>query len=350
MPSPLEIYDLYGFKFFPCNANKTPATKGDWKDPKNHIDKNTAERLQSTGEMIGAWIPENVIVIDLDRHDGKKSGYAVFNEIVKKYNVPLKIGDTFAVQTAGKGLHMFFTCDNEYRQNTKAESVDLKTNKGYVIAAGSPGYQVSWDCEIMPIPFELEQWLIDCEKKPDQPAAKENKKSDKKTKKLSVQNLRKILDKIPATAFRNNDKWIEFIFSAVATCGESDEVYQALTEWSMTDPEYKSEERNVARRIKASYEEGGITSGTFIHILRDHNLSDKIINNVLKSIAVSEVLIISEQNEKNLPFPEPDYFKLSELPYTAEFFNFPAANTAAASILEEALKGSVIFVYSEDKK
>lgn len=350
--SNLEIYDSHGFKFFPCKADKSPATKGDWKDPANHISKDKAEELQKTGQMIGAWIPENVIVIDLDKHEGKKNGFTSYNEIVKKYNVNVKLGDTFAVKTAGGGLHIFFFCDNEYRQNSKTESIDLKTHSGYVIAAGSPGYQVYWEANIMDIPFELEQWLIDCESSEKKVESKKDTTKDKKkkSKKLSLSNLKKILSKIPATDFRNNDKWIEFIFSAIATCGESDEVCEALTDWSMTDPQYQDEERNVAKRIQASHEEGGISPGTFIHTLREQNLSEKLINSVLKSIAVNEVLVISEQHEKKLPFPEPDYNELIELPYVSEFFNFPAANTAAASILEEALMGKVIYVHSEDKK
>jgi len=350
--STLEMYELYGFKFFPCNADKTPATKGDWKTPENHISKSKAEELQKTGQMIGAWIPENIIVIDLDKHEGKPNGKIIFNAIIKKYNVPLKMNETFAIKTGGGGLHIFFTCKNEYRQNRKDESIDLRTHKGYVIAAGSPGYSIEWDCEIMPISMELEQWLIDCEKLP------ENKKNNsdmpatdkKKNKKLPVSYLNKILSKIPATDFRDNDKWISFIFSAVATCGESESVYKALTEWSMTDPQYRDDQRNVTKRIKASSEFGGITPGTFIQILREQTLPDKMISGVLKSIAVNEVLVISEQSEKKLPFPDPDYNYLSELPYTSEFFNFPAANTAAASILEEALRGKVIYVHSENNK
>jgi hypothetical protein len=371
--STLEMYELYGFKFFPCNADKTPGTKGfliegdsrcrdeknkcykpcyDWKQPENQISRNIAEELQKTGQMIGAWIPEGIIIIDLDKHEGKQNGKIVFNGIIKKYNVPLKIGETFAVKTGGGGLHIFFTCENEYKQNRKDESIDLRTHKGYVIAAGSPGYSIEWDCEIMPLPMELEQWLIDCENAPEKNKTeiKTPTKDQKKNKKLSVLNLRKILAKIPAADFRNNDKWIEFIFSAVATCGEYEEVYQALTEWSATDPLYKDEQRNVAKRIKASHENGGITAGSFIHILREQNLPDKMVSGVLKSITANEVLVISEKAEKKLPFNDPDYLCLSELPFTVEFFNFPKANSAAASILENALKGKVISVESEEKK
>jgi phage/plasmid-associated DNA primase len=356
----LEMYELYGFKFFPCRPDKAPATKGDWKLESNHVSLEKAEELQRTGQMIGAWIPENVIVIDLDKHEGKISGYKAFNDIVKRYNVNLNIGDTFAVKTGGGGMHLFFTTDNQYRQNTKEESVDLRTHKGYVIAAGSPGYKVEWDAEIMPLPPELEAWLDECEIENQKKGV--NKDTEKNgnypatqgsgnaVKKLPAQELRKILDKINVADFRSNDKWIEFIFSAVATFGENEEVYQALTDWSASDPAYKGEERNVAKRIRATNENGGITSGTFIYYMREQNISEGVINKVLKNLAINEVLTVSENSEKDLPFCEPDYYKLAEMPFTAEFFSFPTANTAAASILEKALKGKVIYVASEGKK
>lgn len=352
--SNLEIYNLYGFKFFPCNPDKTPATRGDWRNPTNHLTAENAEELQKTGQMIGAWIPENVIVIDLDMHSGKKSGKAVFNEIVTKYNVNINIGDTFAVKTGGGGLHIFFTTDKEFRQNSKAESIDLRTHKGYVIAAGSPGYHIEWDSEIKTLPFELEQWLFDCEdknkipEKKDSPDKNDNKKIHSE-KKLSAQQLKKLLEKIPATNYRSNDKWIEFIISAVAICGESEEIYQILTDWSMTDPEYQDEQRNVSRRIKATHEKGGITTGTFIYHLRDQNIPNATVTKILKLLSINEVLTISEKDERKLPFTEPDYISLSVLPCVTEFFNLPAANTAAATILEKALFGKVIYVAAEKK-
>jgi hypothetical protein len=113
--------------------------------------------------MIGAWIPADIICIDLDRHAGKVNGVLRMNEIKKEYGINYSLNDTFTVTTGGNGIHLFYITDKTFTQNTKTESIDLKTNKGYIIAAGSPGYKIFSENEPIHLPLELDMWLDNCE-------------------------------------------------------------------------------------------------------------------------------------------------------------------------------------------
>jgi hypothetical protein len=347
----LRIYNEYGFKFFPCKADKSPDTKGNWKDPANHITLEQAESLQRSGSNIGAWIPEGIICIDLDKHKGKRDGVKAFNDIVKQYQVGLSVGDTFAVRTAGEGIHIFFKSDIEFRQNTKEESIDLKTNKGYVIAAGSPGYRVEWEADIMHLPERLGLWLDECERlqKTNESGGIKVFTPEKVSKKLPVEKLRTILEKVDVLEFRSNDKWIEFVLSAVAACGELPEVYEILSEWSGRDEKYREERKQIERRIRSAKEKGGISAGTFIYYLRECGISEHLVNQVVRSISVFEILNFQEGREKPLPFPDPDYYELAMSKEAQEFYNSGAANTAAASLLEFAVGHLIVYVKTEKK-
>ena len=80
------MYSGLGFLFFPCNADKTPAVPS-WTDPLYHISRDQAEERQRAGGMVGAWIPADILVLDLDKHDGKPNGVETFNGIKQQYNV-----------------------------------------------------------------------------------------------------------------------------------------------------------------------------------------------------------------------------------------------------------------------
>jgi len=365
MPA-LEIYQNYGFKFFPCRADKTPGTRGDWRLPENHLTIDQARQLQSTGQMIGAWIPKDVIVIDLDRHEGKPDGLQTIKEIKKEYNIHLDFMDeTFVVRTAGKGLHVFMTTDREWRQNSKAPGVDLKTHKGYVIAAGSPGYEALNSNEPMPMPQEIEQWLEACEERrgtktgdngedeedgadgavgAEGSGGKGKKKGEKEKRLLPVKTLRRILKKIDPAHFASNDRWLEFIMSAMAAAGTGQDVKKALDEWSRQDPAY-SDNRDIFKRIDSFDSITDYSVGSFIHYMREEDLSQHLITQVVKLDTIGNLLVSAEQQEKDILF-ECDYNELSLLPEARELFTLQG-HSAGAMILLTALSDQVIFVDGE---
>jgi len=373
--SPLEVYDDNGFKFFQCNPDKSPVTPGfwpkddarkkynnegievknvDWKEPENQITSETAEMLQSMGEMIGAWIPEDIIVIDLDRHPDKPDGVQAFKEIKEKYNIIPNITEgTFTVVTGGNGYHIFLYTgkDHGFKQGAlKSEKkdigIDVKTNSGYVIACGSPGYHLHpdvGDLDIMEMPESIRLWL-EFENKKKEPKQEKLKQENKTF--LPVSLLSKILDKLLIEEFNSNDKWYDLIVSAISTSGDSDEVIEALSKWSAGDSRYNVEQ--AEKRIRSFNSDGGITPGTFVMILKEHNISQYFIKKVLSFSLSVELYVNMRDDGQALPFPEPDYDEISDSKEANELF-ITAGNSVAATLLGFAIHQYIIYCEAEKK-
>jgi P4 family phage/plasmid primase-like protien len=367
----LDIYAQYGFKFFECKADKSPATLGDWRDEKNQLTQEQAEKLQTIGRMIGAWIPRDIIVVDVDRHKEVIEGSEVIKidgakriqDFEKKYNFTITDNLTMVVKTGGGGRHLIFCIDpeKEFKQGALKEKgedgkyhpigIDIKTNKGYVIAAGSPGYVTFWDNEPRDLPIEFEQFIKDH-------ACVENKKKDNslnvcneltagQQKTMPVKMLKGILNKIDVSKFSNNDRWLQFIMACIAAAGNNEDVYIALEEWSKGDPNY-NDDRSVLKRIESFEEIREITVGSFIHFMREENISQYLINQVVKLNSISNILLESESSEINIEFEQPDYQILAQTPAAREFFEIQG-NTAGATVLEMALADRVIYNQAEKK-
>lgn len=339
----LEIYNNCGFKFFPCKIDKSPAISN-WKDPKCHITIEQAKEFQKTGQLIGAWIPSDIIVIDLDKHENHANGMETFKEIIRKYNLKFQfIHDTFFVRTGGGGYHIFLHCIKKFRQGKKAPGIDLKTNLGYVIAAGSPGYTAENDYEPAEIPQELSTWLESCESLPPK---KQESPSPSQHDLISIKTLKSILSKLDITKFSNNDDWQQFITASIAAAGESTDTICALSEWSRSDPKYTDQPSGqIENRIKSFKKDGDITIGTFIMLCKQHGISKYMINKLNNYIALS-ILAHEEEKEETLPFDNPDYSTLAESPEARQFFH-TSGNSAAARILFQSCRGNIIYVDGE---
>ena len=348
--SNLEIYQNLGFKFILCKADKTPDT-----DESDIISIEKARTFQSTGRMIGAIIPAGIVILNINKHRDSENGVQSMIGIKEKYKIDYSINETLIVTTAGGGRHLFYTLKNKKEKFTpgiKAPGVELKTHSkknGYVIAAGSPGYNVFSDelDEIAILFPELEKWLIDFEEKhKDDKIEKEIKKEDI-AKKLPANHLKRVLKKIEPENFTDGGKWEKFIKSAIAISGNDEDVKQILFEWSIQSEKFKNDKK-TAEKIKEIDEPGKITAGSFIYFLREENVSQYIINQIVKLDSISNTLIDAENSEVDLPFCDPDYNEISNAPAAQEFFHMQG-NTSGASILEMAMSNKVL--YSDgDKK
>ncbi len=334
----LQIYHDNGFKLIHCNPDKTPKKK--WRETENHLSLEIATELQRTGEMIGAWIPEDIIVIDLDRHEGKPDGLETFKEIKDKYNIDFNItAETFCVKTAGKGYHIFLYAgkDHGLSQGEKAPGIDLKTDAGYVITAGSPGYRVHdsiEDLDIEQMPDSIRLWLESVNKKKSEKV----KTNQVDSKKIPVDLLAKILKKLDVKKFDSNDKWFDFIVSAIAATGATQEVFDMLVDWSEVDSGYS----DVRARIESFDGNGGITTGTFVHILKQHGITQYFIKKVLSFNTSVELYESMRDDGHNLPFPEPDYDEISDSKEARELF-ITGGNSVAATLLGFAIQSYIIW-------
>ena len=275
----LSNYEKLGFKLFLCNDDKTPI--GSWKDPKNHLTVEEAEKYQKEGRLIGAWIPSDVRVLDLDRHAGKPDGFKAFKEIAEKYNFPKDtILKTFTVKTAGNGLHLYFK-DSKTSKKEVAPGIENRGAGGahYVIAAGCPGYvPVNGATGIIEFPAEMLKWLEDAGKD-DKPPKDKKKISGRITAKL----LKEVLDEIDVFNFRGNGRWFPFMASCIAVAGEGEEILNLLEKWSQGDPSYASD-RTIKSRLPTIKEDGTIGVGTFINVLKEEEIPDELMKKVRKAL------------------------------------------------------------------
>ena len=344
----LEVYDDNEFLLFQCNPDKTPMYKH-WREPGNHLTLEAAEMLQSMGEMIGAWIPEDIIVIDLDRHPGKPDGVQSFREVKEKYNITTDItSETYTVVTGGGGYHIFLFvgADHGFAQREAGPGIDIRTHSGYVITCGSPGYHLHpdvGDLDIMEISEPMRIWLEEANKKKDK---KESSSGNSNQTLIPVELLIKILGKIDAKQFNNNDKWLEFVMSIKASCGDSDEVKDAILDWSATDNTYAGKENRNESRVNSITPEGGVTTGTFIHYLRESEVSSYYIKKVLSFNMSLELYDNMRDDGTQLPFPEPDYDQLSDSKEATELF-LTVGNSVAATLLGFAIQGYIIYCDAE---
>lgn len=266
----LQIYQKLGFKLFFCNENKEAMVE--WKDPKNHLTIEEAQKYQEEGGLIGAWIPKEVKVLDLDRHEGKPDGFAEFKRLAEQYNFPKDIlKKTFCVKTAGNGLHMYFL-DSEIRKKNVAPGIEDRGSNLYVIAAGSPGYvPVNGVLDLIEFPPEMKKWLADAENPP------KNKSEGAKTfKLLPLELLKEVLAKIDVLNFADNERWFQFMASCVAVAGATDDVFDLLEQWSRGDPEYQ-QDTTIRKRIESLKEDKGISVGTFIMFLKEEEIPAKLL-------------------------------------------------------------------------
>lgn len=135
-----------GFALFPCGRGddgKQPWLK-DWRDTKPDVTL-TANDLHS---MYGVVLPPEVIVLDYDpRRDlDYDNGDGAFDSQLQLLWQELKLEavPTFTVQTAGGGLHLYYTKPPEVHTRGRLkglsrayDAIDFKSFGGYVIAAGS---------------------------------------------------------------------------------------------------------------------------------------------------------------------------------------------------------------------
>lgn len=137
--SQLLIYEKNGFKFFLCNPDKSPSTKGDWKNKKNQISFKKAEKLQEKGIMIGAIIPKDIFVIDIDKNISTEEAFSILLDGKK----------TFAVRTKNKGLHVYVSSKNKDIFKKTNNEMELRQHNDYIIVAGSPFYHIESNVSII---------------------------------------------------------------------------------------------------------------------------------------------------------------------------------------------------------
>lgn len=331
----ITFYLQNGFKLFPCNFDKTPRVES-WRATTAHITEEKAQSLMDSGHFVGAWVPKNFVVIDVDmNHGDNPPGLPAYTELLKSLSLPYKdpLTQTLTVRTGSGGFHLYFKLPKDVDYNTLSQkslttSVDVRTHKGYVIAAGVNGYTVHNDSPVAELPAPLLALI--------QTRNGDKAKEYHPTRELPLEQLKKVLTKLKAQSFSDNDSWQEFVTSCIAAAGNSPEVLDELERWSKTDPKY-SDDTTVRKRLETFEPEGGITAGTFLYLLKTHDISKYLIAKVR--------LIIGAQFNFNQSFSE-SY----EAPFDVEYERIIEEHTQMSALFYTNQQNAALFIFTSITK
>lgn len=342
----LTFYESQGFKLFPCNVDKSPRVSS-WRSTNAHITKEQAERFMETGVYIGAWLPEKYVVIDIDMgHKEGQDGMSSFLSLCDSLGLSSDsiLSDTLVIKTGSGGFHLYFQLPDEvsYKeisQKSLTDSVDVRTHLGYVIASGTGGYSIHNKAKpiMLPAPFVELMKRKSTEKATTYSPAKE----------LPVKVLEKLLNKIPAEEFNNNDDWQEFVTSCIAVSGNSPEALDIIETWSKSDPSY-TEDLTIRKRLETFEPEGGITAGTFLHTIKSKGIS-KYMYNKVRMLVGTEFNFTSDFTENfDLPF-KPDFSQVAENLELMRSFYYRRHQTSGVEMFTKLVKGNLYYIEKEKR-
>ena len=337
------FYESEGFKLFRCNVDKSPQVPS-WRDPDMHLTAEEAEVFADSGGYIGAWLPKNYVVIDVDmNHRGNSDGIKSFNELLLSVGIHEDFfQSTFVVKTGSGGFHLYFTIPELVEHSTLsqkaiADSVDVRTHSGYVIAAGTNGYTPQNVLSPIELPAEL---IVLITKKASQTA-----QEFRPDRQLPTDVLDRVLQKIDVKEFSTNDDWQEFITASISACGNAEEVVDILESWSIGDEHY-ADDPTVRKRIQTFEPSGGITAGTFIYILRKQNISKYLIDKIRMYIG-AEFSFSQDFVEQYTPPFYVEYSKIHEFISLVEAFYYTKNQTAGVSLFTRLTKNNLLYVEDE---
>lgn len=339
-----DFYTSHNFCLFPCNVDKSPQVVS-WRATSEHITPQKAQDLADKGQYIGAWLPQDHVVIDIDaNHADKPSGFEPWEELTSSLGLCQEDLLTLTVKTGSGGNHLYFRLppDVDYRnlsQKSIATSVDVRTHAGYVIAAGTNGYHVQEDRPIAMLPQALVGVL-------ERKTANEARQV-RPAKPLPPELLAKVLSKLDPQEFSTNDDWQEFIIACIAAAGNDPAVLSLLEAWSKSDPAYCDDE-SVGKRIATFEPSGGITAGTFIYILRrSKSITKYMVDQVRTHIGAQFDFNFDFAQDFELPFPV-DMSLLHEHRNLMSAFYYKFNQAAAVSLITELCRDNMF--YAEDER
>lgn len=123
---------------FPCGFNKKPKVR--WREQSTN-DFAIIKQWEKTDGFIPAIDcgKSNLLVVDVDCHDGSANGFALWDQLVAEHGIP---PGTPIVRTQSGGLHVYFSQpENELFGNQEGEfsgrGINVRGDGGYVIAPGA---------------------------------------------------------------------------------------------------------------------------------------------------------------------------------------------------------------------
>lgn len=246
------------FKFMFPLCGRRPLFK--WSDKSKWVN----ERPDSESYAYPTGIDNEIIVVDIDSYKWKDDNHIWFQTFGKDY---INTFDTFTVQSARGGIHLYFKYLSEYKTVTGKDNIeiDIRTEGGYIIAPGSiiggKPYVIVRDTDIKEMPEVLKEFLRNHVMSGSDKPAVEKRAGDTKdiqmqnndgniiindgpisfniTYDISKDDIKFIISKLPSKYCDNFSDWIKF-----TTFCKILNVPDLWKEYSMKSNKYKERENN----------------------------------------------------------------------------------------------------------
>jgi P4 family phage/plasmid primase-like protien len=141
-------------RYFPATQGKTPRDKGWQQQATNDPEKIARWKTETPYAGIATGKESGIFVLDVDVKNPKANGVETLKALQKKHT---DLPETFTVRTRSGGYHLYFKYAPQPKNKVGfAPGLDVRSDDGLVVAAGSPGYTVERDIE----PAEAPAWLL----------------------------------------------------------------------------------------------------------------------------------------------------------------------------------------------
>lgn len=245
-------YVMNGIERFLKLIGKRPAEKERRKFTKKF--RSIAEHVRG-GFNIGVLIPHGVVILDIDKRDGK-DGFAALDRLLAdaykdEPETPTLndlIKSTFAVKTGGGGYHLYFSHDPDETPRGSINGcagVDLKTSANqYVVAPGSvhPDTGIAYTIENLPeklaeLPEPLRPFILTQIRNPLSARVKPVS-SHPLWGIISLEDLETLLSSLDPIEYKSYDAWFALLAACHHASGGSREAMLAFIDWSEGDADF----------------------------------------------------------------------------------------------------------------
>lgn len=293
----IEKYVSQGFKIFPCNADKTPATTHGFKNA--HDNKEILyKQFYKQDMLIGLPCGDinGIVVIDIDIKDGRSVDE--LKEELKQYG---EFPPTFEVETMSGGRHLYYKVESTNLSShthffDKTLPVDLRGNGGYVIGADYRRY----------FPLDVED--IDCVKN-EMANLPEWVETYRKTEYQEIiegivlpdTEIWELRSALACLDSDDRDMWVK-----VGMCLKSTGSLQAkgiFTEWSMKSDKFDPVDQEKKWK---SFKPSDITIATIFHLAKEKGwvtTYEKTAPEMVSSEEIEERLREVNKSYEKKPFP-----------------------------------------------
>jgi hypothetical protein len=135
------------------------------------------------------------------------------------------------------------------------------------------------------------------------------------------------------------------VTSCIAVAGNDDDVLDTIETWSKTDPHYANDP-TIRKRIETFEPDGGITVGTFLHILKQQQISRYLIDKVRMEVGAQFTFSEAFTDVFEQPFSV-DYSQIHNHKETMSAFYYTKHQSAGVDLFAALTKENLLYSTQE---